>query len=302
MYKQFYLILITAVFYTNGFAQIVSPHNNFDSSSIIAAGADLQLVSARFTFTEGPATDKKGNVFFTDQPDNKIWKYDINGELSLFMDSAGRANGMYFDHSGNLLACADEQNQLWSITPDGLKTVLLTELAGKHFNGPNDLWIHPNENIYFTDPYYQRSYWTRTAPELPGMYVYLYTKGKTPVAVATDLEKPNGIIGTTDGKYLYVADIKASKTYRYDIMPDGSLGSKMLFANQGSDGMTIDEKGNIYLSGKGITVFDPTGKMIQYIPVPGDWTGNLTFGGKDRNVLFITASKAVFVLKMKVKG
>ena len=130
-------------------------------SDIIADGAKLQLISDQFSFTEGPAVDKDGNVYFTDQPNNRIWEYSTDGKLSVFLENAGRSNGMYFDKDGNLITCADEHNQMWSIAPDGKVTVLLTEFEGVHFNGPNDLWIDKKGGIYFTDPYYQRDYWTR---------------------------------------------------------------------------------------------------------------------------------------------
>lgn len=272
------------------------------NSSIIADAATLQLVSSQFSFTEGPATDKKGNIYFTDQPNDKIWKYDTEGKLSVFLSPAGRSNGMYFDKQGNLLTCADEHNELWSISPKGKVTVLLKDLEGKHLNGPNDLWIHANGSIYFTDPYYQRNYWTRKSAELDGQKVYYFKKDKTPVAVASNLQQPNGIIGSADGKYLYVADIKAGKTYKYTIVADGSLTEQTLFASQGSDGMTIDNEGNIYLTGKGVTVYNAAGKLIEQIDVPEPWTANVTFGGKAKNILFITASKSVYTLQMKVKG
>lgn len=271
-------------------------------SSIIADNTKLELISSKFGFTEGPAADKLGNVFFTDQPNNRIWKYSIDGILSVFLENAGRSNGMYFDESGNLITCADEQNQLWQIGPDGKTKVLLNEFGGLHFNGPNDLWISPSSGIYLTDPYYQRDYWTRKAPELDGQKVYFLETNKKPVIVADDLVQPNGIIGTPDGKYLYVADIGDSKTYRYRIARDGKLVEKHLFASMGSDGMTIDGQGNIYLTGNGVTVFNKDGMQIEHIAVPEEWTGNVTFGGKENNMLFITASKSVYILKMKVKG
>jgi gluconolactonase len=262
------------------------------------------LVSKQFKFTEGPATDKAGNVFFTDQPNDKIWKYGTDGQLSVFMENSGRSNGLYFDQKGNLLSAADEHNQLWSISPKGKVTVLLKDYEGKKLNGPNDLWVHPTSGgIYFTDPYYQRPYWERKSPEITGQKVYFLPKGKkVPVIVDDNLEQPNGIIGTPDGQLLYVADIKAKKTYRYRIGADGKLTDRQLFVEQGSDGMTIDNQGNIYLTGKGVTVYSPQGQKIQQIDVPAGWTANVTFGGKDRNVLFITASEAVFTLPMQVKG
>ena len=272
------------------------------TSPVIADGATLQLVSDQFKFAEGPATDKKGNVFFTDQPNNKIWEFDTDGKLSVFMDNAGRSNGMDFDNDGNLISCADENMQLWSIDPKKKVTVLVKDYKGKLLNGPNDVFVTSKGKIYFTDPYYQRDYWKRKSPDLDGQKVY-YLKGKNnPVVVCDNMKKPNGIVGTPDGKYLYVADIEGNKTYRFRIEEDGSLSDQVLFADQGSDGMTMDNKGNVYLSGKGVTVYDKEGNKIEHIDVPVDWTGNITFGGKNKDVLFITASQKAFTLKMKVKG
>ncbi len=117
-----------------------------------------------------------------------------------------------------------------------------------------------------------------------------------------DFKQPNGIIGTPDGKTLYVADIVAGKTYAYQIRPDGSLAGKRLFCRLGSDGMTIDDRGNVYLTGHGVTVFDPAGKQIEQIAIREAWTGNICFGGKDRRLLFITASTSIYGLRMAVKG
>jgi gluconolactonase len=272
-------------------------------TGIIADGATPQLISRDFKFTEGPAPDKQGNIYFTDQPNNKIWIYKTDGSLTLFLDSAGRSNGLYFDKKGNLLACADEQMQLWSIDRHKKITVLINELNNKKLNGPNDLWVSPRGDIYFTDPYYQRSWWTRTKPELDAEKVYVLARGsKTPVPVVDTLQRPNGIVGTPDGKYLYVADLKGNKTYRYRINKDGTLSQAQLFVNMGSDGITLDNRGNVYLTGRGVTVFNSQGQQIAQIPIPEKWTANVAFGGQQRNKLFITASEAIYVLDMKVKG
>jgi gluconolactonase len=272
--------------------------------SLIARGAILKRVSDQFSFTEGPSVDKKGNIFFTDQPNDKIWKYDVDGKLSVFMDRTGRSNGTYFDHKGNLLTCADEKNELWSIDPGGKVTVLLKDFQGHRLNGPNDLWEDMKGGIYFTDPYYQRPYWDRKAPDIKGEKVYYLPKGKKEaIVVADDLLQPNGIVGTPDGKFLYVADIKDNKTYKYKISTDGSLSDKKLFAEQGSDGMTLDNKGNIYLTGTaGVTIYNKEGQKIKTIEVPSKWTANVCFGGKKKNMLFITASESIYTLAMKVKG
>jgi gluconolactonase len=282
---------------------LIAVDKKLQQDSLIVPGAALQLISSQFSFTEGPAVDKNGNIFFTDQPNDKIWKYGTDGKLSIFMDKTGRSNGLYFDNKENLLACADEKNELWQISPKKKVTVLLKDIDGKKLNGPNDLWVHPDETIYFTDPYYQRPYWTRKKPDLEKENVYLLRKGnKQPIVAAADIVKPNGIVGTPDGRYLYVADIGAGKTYKYYIDKDGSLSNRQLFAAQGSDGMTLDNRGNLYLTGNGVTVYDPLGKKILHIPVPAKWTANICFGGKERNILFITASESVYTLSMMVKG
>lgn len=270
---------------------------------LIAPGATLQLVAKQFKFTEGPAVNKRGDIYFTDQPNDKIWKYDVNGKLSLYMDKTGRSNGLYFDREGNLLACADEKSELVSISPKGKVTVLLAGFEGKRLNGPNDMWVDAKGGIYFTDPYYQRDYWERTTPDIPAQRVYYLPKGKKEAVIVADgLQQPNGIVGTPDGKYLYIADLKAGKTYRYEINTDASLGKRQLFAELGSDGMTLDNEGNVYLTGDGVTVYNASGKKLGNIPVSKSWVGNICFGGKNRDILFITASEAVYTLQMRVKG
>ena len=116
------------------------------------------------------------------------------------------------------------------------------------------------------------------------------------------MKQPNGIIGTPDGTTLYVADIGAGRTYAYDIQPDGKLSHRRLFCRLGSDGMTINDRGNVYLTGRGVTVFDRTGKQIAHIAVDEPWTANVCFGGKDRQTLFITASTRLYGLRMQVRG
>jgi gluconolactonase len=275
-----------------------------ENKSIIAQGAQVEKLAEGFRFTEGPAVDKAGNVYFTDQPADVILKWSVDDKLSTFGANLGRANGLYFDRAGNLFSCSDLENEIWQIDADGNHTVLVSDYEGKKLNGPNDLWVRPDGGIYFTDPLYVRDYWARS-PEMqqPGEYVYyLSPDRKHLIKVADDLEKPNGIIGTADGKRLYVADIRANKTYAYDIQPDGTLGGKKLFAPSGSDGMTVDKAGNVYLTGQGVTVFNAEGVQIEHIPVEAQWTANVCFGGSDMKTLFITASQYLYRIRMNVEG
>jgi gluconolactonase len=289
-----------------------------EPEKITAPGAKVEKLSGEFEFTEGPTADAGGNVYFTDQPNDRIMKWGVDGKLSTFMKPAGRSNGMMFDRKGNLVSCADEKNELWLIkmpkgsddTASGARqatrkhvTVLVKEHKGKLLNAPNDVWIRPDGGLYFTDPFYKRDWWKRgpQEQEVEGVY-YLTPDHKTLTRVVEDMKTPNGIIGTPDGKTLYISDLGAKKTYRYDNQPDGTLKNKQLFCDLGSDGMTLDSEGNVYLTGKGVTVFDESGRRIQQIDVPEPWTANVCFGGKDRKTLFITASKGLYAVRTRVEG
>lgn len=273
-------------------------------SSIIATKAQLIRLSDEFVFTEGPAADLSGNVYFTDQPNNRIMKWSVNGTISVLMENCGRSNGLYFDQNGKLLACADEKNQLWSIDTNTLEIeVLVDGFENQKLNGPNDLWVAPNGGIYFTDPYYKRDYWIDPTQELKKESVYYLLPDRSQVIeVEQGLVKPNGLIGSPDGKNLYVSDIGDSKTYHYTINENGTLGQRTLFCEMGSDGMTLDERSNVYLTNNGVFVFNPKGEQIEHIAIDQPWTANATFGGKHKNILFITAMNSVYTLQMKVKG
>ncbi len=281
--------------------QNCAPHGKLDK--LTAPGAKPELLSGDFLFTEGPAPDQHGNVYFTDQPNNRIMVWSVDDQLSLFMQPCGRSNGLYFDREGNLWSCADEKNELWQIDPGKNIRVVVSQHHSAALNGPNDLWIAPNGSVYFTDPYYQRSWWSHSEMPQDRQGVYLFEPAsQSLIRVADDLVKPNGIIGTPDGKTLYVADIGAGKTWRYTIDNRSRLSDKTLFCELGSDGMTLDEKGNLYLTGKGVTIFDRQGNLLGNIPIPESWTANVCFGGADRKSLFITASKGLYRVKMRVRG
>jgi gluconolactonase len=272
-------------------------------SKIIGSGEKLQKLADGFEFTEGPACDMEGNVFFTDQPNDRILKWSVDGKLTTYLQPCGRANGLTFDRQGNLWACADEKNELWRIDPAKKVTVVIKDYKGKLLNGPNDLWFRPDGGLYFTDPLYKRPYWKRGPKEQECECVYyLAPDAQNLTRIIDDLKQPNGIIGTPDGKILYVTDIGAGRTFRYQVQPDGKLTGKKLFCETGSDGMTLDNEGNVYLTGKGVPVFNRDGEKIEQIDVPENWTANVCFGGKDRQTLFITASKSLYGLKMKVQG
>lgn len=284
-------------------AEESEPAKVFQDSPVVADNASLTLVSDAFEFTEGPTPSAYGDVYFTDQPNDQIHRWMAEtGKIELFLEPAGRSNGLCFElKDGGLIACADEKNELWRIDPVTKKhEVLLVNHDGKLFNGPNDVWVLPYGDLFFTDPFYKRPYWKRGDRE-QSQQVYFLPKGaKAAKRVTEDLVQPNGIVGK--GDKLYVADIGDKKTYRYKINKDGSLSERKKLIDMGSDGMSIDETGNLYLTGKGVTVVSPEGKKIEHIPVPEGWTANVCFAGKDRRTLFITAMDSVYTIPMKVTG
>ena len=270
---------------------------------LIQPGATLEKLSGEFGFTEGPCPDPKGNIYFTDQPNNRILIWTIDDKLETFLQPAGRANGLFLDKKGNVWVCADEKNEIWEISKNKKVTVVLKGFEGKPFNGPNDLYIMKNGGIYFTDPFFVRDYWENKEMRQKEQAVYyLKPDHKTLVKINSGLIQPNGIICTPDEKTIYIADMKGRKTYTYTVNKDGSLTDKKVFCDMGSDGIVLDKEGNLYLTGSGVTVFDKEGKKLGNIRVPEGWTANLCFGGSDNKSLFITASKGLYRMRMQVEG
>jgi gluconolactonase len=269
----------------------------------VAPGAKVTKLADGFRFTEGPTADVEGNVYFTDQPNDRILRWGTDGKLTTFVEPAGRANGLCFDADGKLWVCADGRNELWKVDPaTKTREVVVKDHGGKLLNGPNDVWARPDGGLYFTDPFYKRDYWQRGAEEQDARGVYHVSAAGKVTRVDGDYRQPNGLVGTPDGKTLYVADIGRGRTYAYDIQSDGTLQNRRTFCTMGSDGMTLDADGNVYLTGKGVTVFDKTGKQIATIEVPARWTANVCFGGKDMRTLFITAGEGLYGVEMRVKG
>jgi len=272
------------------------------AEELVAPGAKVELLAGGFAFTEGPACDAEGNVYFSDIRNNRIHKWSLDGKLTTFREQSGGANGLYFDRHGNLLACEGDSRRLTSISPQGKVTVLADSFQGKKLNSPNDLWVTPKGGVYFTDP----RYGSKEGLEQDGFHVYyLPPDRKQLVRVLDNLVMPNGVVGTADRpggtRLLYVADPGDNKTYVYRIQPDGSLTDRKLAAPAGSDGMTLDEQGNLYLTGGGVQVYGPDGTKIATIKVP-EPPANVCFGGKDRRTLFITARKGLYAIRMNVRG
>ena len=284
----FCLILVSQILHASNQVKLVAEH------------AVLNTISDEFGFTEGPASDTAGNVYFTDIPNNKIYKYSVDGELSIYKDSMP-GNGLAFDRNEKLIVCGHNgKRNVYSIQINtGEIKVLAAQYDNKKFNSPNDLWIDENNGIYFTDP----RYGNRDNMEMETEQVYyLSPDRKSVIRVTNDLVKPNGVYGINNGKKLLIADAGAGIVYLFSVKQDGSLGSKKIFIeNESVDGMTTDEMGNVYITSEDVKIYNKHGFLIEVIKTPENPT-NVCFGGKDRKTLFITERKQVYTIKMNVKG
>ena len=294
------LIVFVLISCANRSAENKVQNDGAQAESLIVS--ELEKLAGGFSFTEGPAVDAQGNVYFTDIPNHLILIWTLEDKLDTFRTESGRANGLYFDKDENLLVCEGEKGQITSTSPDGNYKAIATQYDGKRFNQPNDLWPDGKGGVYFTDPKYGGD-----DTDLPqdGMHVYYINPEHTSVIrVCDDFEKPNGVLGTPDGKILYVTDAQAGKTYKYDIQVDGSLANKNLFVEAGCDGMTMDKAGNVYFTTGGkqaVDIFSPSGELLESIEVP-EKPSNLCFGGKDRNQLFITARTSIYRVQLNTEG
>ena len=294
MKSHYFAVLIgTLILFSNALAQ-----DKPSKPQLVSPDAEIQKLASDFKFTEGPASDSDGNVYFTDIPNNIIHIWSTESKLSTFIEDTNGANGLYFDFENNLIACCGGNGKLISISPKKKISILASQYEGKPFNSPNDIWIAPNGSIYFTDPRYGDR---NNLPQVGEHVYYLPPKSSSAIRVINDMIRPNGLIGTPDGKTLYVADHGSSRTYSYKIDTDGCLIDKKLLVEKGSDGMTIDQYGNIYITTDAVEVYDPTGVLIEKIEVP-ERPSNVTFCGKDKKTLFITARTSIYSLQMAVKA
>jgi gluconolactonase len=241
--------------------------------------------------------DSNDNVYFSDVNAGKIYKWSPDGNVTVFLEGLNMPNGLMFDASGNLIACEGGNGRLISIDPQGQISVLVDQYNGVRFNEPNDLWIDSQGGIYFTDPAYQSSV------VQDGQHVYYLSPDQATVTrVINDMTQPNGLVGTADGKTLYVADYGVGQTYAYDINSDGTLANKRSFASTGSDGMDLDANGNLYLTTpNNVQVFDAGGNHLQDISIPQETPTNVAFAGVDHKTLFITARTKVYTVQMSAE-
>jgi gluconolactonase len=252
------------------------------------------------TFTEGPAADAHGNVYFSDVQGNRIYKSDTRGLLSVFFPNSSACNGLMFDQAGRLIACQRDQRRIIAIDLATTNvTPLATSFLGSPLTGPNDLVVDASGGVYFTDPNFSGS---QTGPT---QSVYYVNAAGVVSQVISNLSRPNGVILSTDERTLFVVLSGAARLMSYPVLGPGLLGAGVSNSiPQTGDGMTIDTDGNLYLcqpNANQILVRAPSGATLGSITFP-QAPANCAFGGKDMKTLFVTARTSVYVCRMETRG
>jgi gluconolactonase len=281
-----------------------------DAPAIVGIGpaGPVQKLHTGFAFVEGPAADRAGNLYFSDIPE-KIMKLDAGGKLSVFREKSNNANGLMVNAKGEIVACEMGSGQIAAYSPDGReRRVLAAEYQGKRFNAPNDLVIDKQGGVYFTDPHFRAP---MPLPQTVRSVYYLSADGKVSRLFEKDLPAPNGVILSPDEKTLYVIPSQSAEMMAYPVQSPGRVGEGRVYCklkqrtgqtNGGGDGLTIDTKGNLYItSALGVQVFDPAGKHLGTIEFP-EQPSNCDFGGADMKTLFVTARTSLYAVKMEAQG
>lgn len=276
-----------------------------DVAALVAPSAEVTKVVGDCKFTEGPAFSPRGFLLFSDIPNNRIIRVEADGAVSDFLKPSGKANGLVFDAAGHLYACQGEARRVVRISGvDGKIEVLADKFDGKLLNSPNDLALDTAGGLYFTDPRYGMS----DGVEQPVMGVYYISSEGKLTRVIDALQRPNGILVSSDGQRLYVAEPNKRELWQFRLEAAGKpVDGKVIFTGDeqldggGPDGMCLDAGGRIYATYKSVVALTAEGKLIGRIPVP-EQPANCTFGGSDSKTLYITARTSLYSLKMNVAG
>lgn len=265
-------------------------------------------VAGGFQFTEGPAADADGKILvFSDIPAERINRLDADGKISVFREKSNNVNGTMFNAAGELVGC-EMQGRIVAMNAKGeVVRVLTDKYEGNRYNAPNDLVIDSGGGVYFTDPHF------RAPDPLPqGVTAVYYVAADGKVSrLISDLKAPNGVILSPDEKTLYVIPSGQAEMMAYDVQSPGKLGPGRVFCTlqqpegqtgRGGDGLTVDVKGNLYItSGLGLQVFDPSGRALGIIKFP-ESPANCTFGGPDRKTLYATCRTSLYAVPMETAG
>ena len=261
----------------------------------------VEKVTGGYQFTEGPVWNKEGGfLLFSDVPASRIMKIDDKGTTE-FRAPTGKANGNTYDAMGRLLSCESEGRRVIRIDKKGAIEVLADKWEGKRLNAPNDIVVRKDGHIYFTDPAFGNQADTREL-DFYGVY-HIPPKGPMEL-IAKPKGRPNGIAFSPNGKLLYVANTDDRNVVAYDIDKNGKAsGERVLISGiEGPpDGIRVDEKGNLWITCKGLAIYTAEGKFLTMIELP-EAPANCAFGDADLQTLYITARTSVYRIRLDVKG
>lgn len=295
------LLVLSSGFLSSGFGQAAEPIPG------IGPVEPIRKLHSDLKFTEGPAADRQGNLYFSDIPANRIYQLDKENKLTVFLEPSGHTNGLMVNRQGNLVACEMDGRLIEIDVKTKQVAPLAPDYEGKRFNAPNDLVLDKAGGVYFTDPRFRAP---MPLPQGKEAFYYFAPDGKV-TRLGDNLPAPNGIILSPDEKTLYVIPSLQKQMMAYPIVEPGKLGEGKVFCelqqkdpggNAGGDGLTIDSQGNLYItSALGLQVFNPAGKQLGIIEVP-EQPANATFGGPDGKTLYITARTSLYSVRMSVGG
>jgi gluconolactonase len=271
---------------------------------LFAKDARLEKIAGGFGFTEGPVWDPHGFLYVSDEEKNKLLRVYPDGRMETMLAIAD-PDGSTLDAKGRLVTTASVLRAIIRVAPDGKYKVLADKYEGKKFNSPNDVVLGPDGALYFTDP-------TLDLPkgekqELAYQGVFRLGMDGAVSLLTTELTQPNGLAFSPDGKRLYIDDTEKHDIRVYDVGAKGTLKNGRLFGKEeGSDGvpdgMRVDRKGNVFVTGPGgIWVWDPEGNHLGTILLP-ETAANLNWGDADYRTLYITATTSVYCLKTSTRG
>lgn len=267
----------------------------------------VRQVAAQLNFTEGPACDRQGRLYFTDVPKSRILRLEDDGTLTEFLAPSGRANGTMWNGAGELVACQmDGRVAVISSAGQVLRTLTETPPGGGRYNAPNDLVVDRTGGVYFSDPRLP----VRNEPDTSAVY-WVSADGTTVRRLVEGLKMPNGVILSPDESTLYVVPTFQPEIMAYPVTAPGELGAGRVFAlmeqppgktGTGGDGLTIDQAGRLYVTTNlGVQIFTPAGENLGYLRFP-EQPSNATFGGPDGKTLYVTARKSVYAVPLETPG
>ena len=273
------------------------------AQQMVQENAEPEKITSGYQFTEGPVWHPSGYLLFSDIPANTIYKWTPGSGAETYLSPSGHSNGLTFDHQGRLIL-VQHDGALSKYSKSQEIEILTDTYRDKRLNSPNDLTLHSDGSIYFTDPPFGVSEEDKVL-EINGVYRYSEAKGLQ--LLSEDFDLPNGIALSPDESRLYVNDSRHSHIRVFDVAPDGTISNGRMFAQmkseaQGSaDGMKVDARGNVYSTGPGgLWIFSPEGELLQQVETPR--LTNLAWGGSDWKTLYMTSPDAVYKLKMTHKG